>query len=124
FELGSNAKPLLENLFDLFGTLDADGVVINLFGSIFDTVKSSPKLLVGQPFNDTVFWQSNENTSGNLRKVIAAAAAGTSQRIVLDFRINSERRAPMELNIQPLPGRAGSRSDLFITGKVIDLLDE
>jgi PAS domain S-box-containing protein len=124
FELGSNAKPLLENLFDLFGTLDADGVVIDLFGSIFETVKSSPKLLIGQPFNDTVFWQSNENTSGNLRKAIAAAAAGSNQRIVLDFRINSKKRAPMELNIQPLHGSPDTRSNLFITGKIVDLLDE
>lgn len=123
-ELGSNTKPLLENLFDLFGTLDASGVVVNLFGSIFDTVKSSPKLLVGQSFSETVFWQSNENTSGNLKKVIEAAANGTAQRTVLDFRINSETRAPMELNVQPLPGSADGRPDLFITGKIIDLSDQ
>ncbi len=124
FELGSNTKPLLENLFDLFGTLDANGVVLNLFGSIFDTVKRSPKLLIGQPFSDTVFWQSNENTSGNLRKAIAAAAAGSTQRVVLDFRINSERNDPMELNIQPLPGSSAENPDLFITGKIVDLRDQ
>lgn len=122
FDLGSNSRLLLENVFDLFGTLDAEGVVINLFGSIFQTAKNSPKLLIGQLFSETVFWQSNENTSGNLQNAIDAAAAGTPQKIIFDFRINFELKSPMELNIQPIPGTSPTK--LFITGQLIKGSDD
>ncbi len=123
FDLGSNARPLLENIFDLFGTLDSEGIVINLFGSIFQTANNSPKLLIGQLFSETVFWQSTENTSGNLQNVIDAAATGIPQKIVLDFRVNSELKSPMQLNIQPIPGSA-SKTKLFITGQLLNGSDD
>ncbi len=119
FNLGANARPLLENIFDLFGTLDPNGVVIDLYGSIFEVAGNSPELLIGQPFSETVFWQSNENTAGNLQKVIEAAAAGSHQRIVLDFRVNSERKSPMELNIQPIQD-SEAETKLFISGQIVD----
>jgi len=123
FDPSSSARPLLENIFDLFGTLDSEGVVINLFGSIFQTANNSPKLLIGQLFSETVFWQSTENTSGNLQNVIDAAADGRPQKIILDFRINSEMKSPLELNIQPIPGTEPD-TKLFITGQLLNRFDD
>src|ERR1041385_6708578 len=43
------------NVFDFFGTLDGDGRVITLNGSIFEQTKTDPTLLVGQRLSETVF---------------------------------------------------------------------
>src|SRR5215470_3924125 len=68
------------NVFDFFGTLDREGRVISLDGSIFEQTKTDPKLLIGQPLAETVFWQASENTSRTVEEAINQAAGGKPSR--------------------------------------------
>ena len=90
------------NVFDFFGTLDSEGQVITLDGSIFEQTKTNPKFLVGQRLSETVFWQSSEHTSRTVDDAINRAADGESSRTIVDFRINSDRKVVVELFLQPL----------------------
>src|SRR5215813_6494186 len=80
------------NVFDFFGTLDQEGRVITLDGSIFEQTKTDPKLLIGQPLAETVFWQSSENTSRTVEDAISRAASGKSSRTIVDVRVSSDRK--------------------------------
>ncbi|MGB7068297.1 MAG: ATP-binding protein [Pyrinomonadaceae bacterium] len=103
-EAVQNTRSIFEYVFDFFGTLDLDGKVIDLNGSIFETTNTDPSLLVGQRFFETVFWQSSETTAEILAKAIDGAAAGESQKVLLDFRLSADRKLAVEVSILPLMG--------------------
>lgn len=118
FDLGKDGRGVLSNVFDLFGTVDENGVVQELYGSIFNSVQTSPDLLIGQRFTETAFWQSSRHTADLLEKALAKAVEGEHQRILLDFRAGADKRIPLEINIQPLL-REGPAKTLFISGQII-----
>ncbi len=93
---------IFANVFDLFGTLDETGKVIDLGGRIFERTNANPELLTGQRFAETVFWQSSENTAKIIEKSIESAAAGEHCRLLLDFRVSADEKIPVELIFQPL----------------------
>ena len=93
---------LFENLFDLYGKLDQRGNIIELHGKIFGKTTADPQMLVGQPFQDTVFWQSAENTPRLIDSAVKASINGQPQRILIDFRVSADERVPIELYIQAL----------------------
>src|ERR1051325_5938761 len=76
----SYAESIFWNVFDFFGTLDMEGRVISLDGSIFEQTKTDPKLLIAQPLAETVFWQATENTSRTVEEAINKAAGGKASR--------------------------------------------
>ena len=106
------------SVFDFFGTLDTTGRVISLAGSIFDQTKTDPQLLIGQPLSETVFWQASENTSKTVEDAIEQAAAGTSSRIIVDFRISSDKKVAVEMMLQPL-SRDGKPDCIFFSGQQV-----
>jgi PAS domain S-box-containing protein len=106
------------NVFDFFGTLDQEGRVISLDGSIFEQTKTDPKLLIGQPLAETVFWQSSENTSRTVEDAINRAASGKPSRTIVDFRVSADRKVAVELFLQPLK-RDGQPNCIFFSGQQV-----
>ncbi len=103
---------ILNNLFDFYGTLDSKGRVINLAGRIFESTNTNPELLIGQLFSQTVYWQSSENTAKIFEKCVENAANGESCKLLLDFRISSDEKIPVEVNWQPR--HANGESQVFV----------
>jgi len=105
-------------VFDFYGTLDIQGRVLTLDGTIFEQTKSDPKLLIGQRLSETVFWQASEHTSRSLEEAIERALAGQSSRSILDFRVSADRKVAVELFIQPLDRQGGS-GVIFFSGQQV-----
>ena len=99
---GLFTEDILENIFAFFGFLSPEGFVLSLKGKVFEKTETDPKLLTGQRFSETVYWQSSEYTPGVLEKAIQDAAKGQKSRTLLDFRINSEEKLIIELFLYPL----------------------
>lgn len=118
---------MFENVFDLFGTLDPGGRITNLDGRIFGRAGTNPGLLVGQPFWQTVFWQSSENTARLVEKAVADAMGGTDSDLVVDFRISAEEKVPVELQLRRVEVEPGP-SEIFVCGRTrqqsLDLPDK
>jgi PAS domain S-box-containing protein len=112
----SNA--IFENIFDFFGTLDADGFVLDLQGRIFEKTNTNPTLLVGQQFSQTVFWQSSENTSKIFEKAVESAVAGEPSKLILDFRIGAGEKIAVEVYVQPLKVPSGE-VQVFVCGQSV-----
>ena len=112
----STSRAIFENVFDLYGTLDRAGNIVELFGKIFDRTTADPQMLIGQPFPDTVFWQSAENTPRFIDRAVKKAAEGVPERILVDFRISADERVTVDLSLQQLIGPSGD-SALFFCGK-------
>ncbi|MBX3244106.1 MAG: response regulator [Acidobacteria bacterium] len=94
-------RSLLESIVDLYGILDSEGRVLDIAGRIFLETNIDPAMLTGQPFAETVFWQSSKNTSIILDNALSNAKTGIPQTITIDFRVRSDKRIPLELHIRP-----------------------
>jgi signal transduction histidine kinase/ActR/RegA family two-component response regulator len=114
--------PYTENIFrtvfDFYGTLDQEGRVISLDGSIFEHTKTDPQLLTGQLLSETVFWQASENTPRAVEEAIERAASGSASRIIVDFRVSSDRKVAVEMFLQPLK-REGAPDRIFVSGQQV-----
>ena len=104
-----------EDLFDLFGFLDRAGNIIELRGRIFDKTSADPQMLIGQPFPDTVFWQSAENTSRLVDRAIKNASNGAKERLIVDFRMSADERVALELRMQSV-AMEGEQPLVFFCG--------
>ena len=104
-----------ENIFDLFGFLDRAGNIIELHGKIFDRTSADPQMLVGQPFPDTVFWQSAENTPKLVDRAIKNASNGAPERILVDFRMSADERLAVDLRFQAVAAES-ERPLIFFCG--------
>src|SRR5437762_3505436 len=113
-----DVENIFSNIFDFYGTLDAEGRIISLSGSIFGQSKSDPELLVGQPFSETVYWQSSENTSRIVEDAISRSANGNSAKIIVDFRISADKKVAVEMLLQPLKCD-GMPDCIFLTGQQV-----
>ena len=111
-------QTIFENIFDFFGTLDADGSVSSLSGRVFETTNTNPKLLTGQQFSQTVFWQSSENTSKIFAKAIENAVNGEHSKLILDFRISADEKIAMEVYVQQLQSKDG-KIEVFVGGQSV-----
>ena len=109
---------IFENAFEFFGTLDSEGRVIALSGRLFKRTNTNTKLLAGQRFSETVFWQSSENTAKLVDKAVSDAAAGNCTDLLIDFRISAEEKLPVELQLQCL--REGEETDgIFVFARAL-----
>ena len=101
FYLDNQVKFIFDDIFAFFGTVNQKGYLINLHGRILEKTNFNSDLLIGQKFSETVFWQSSEHTSKLLEKAIEEASQGRTIKTLLDFRINSENKLIVELNLYP-----------------------
>ncbi len=111
-------QAIFENIFDFFGTLDADGNVLSMTGRIFETTNTNPKLLTGQQFSQTVFWQSSENTAKIVDKAIESSIDGEYSKLIVDFRISADEKVAMEVFVQRVGDRDG-KVEVFICGQSV-----
>ena len=108
-------ESFLTELFDLFGTLDAEGRVTKIAGRIFELTGTDPELLTGQVLSETVFWQSNRTTASALNSAIARAAGGEKADLVIDYRLGVGRKVPLDMAVLPYPGSNGN--NIFVCGR-------
>ena len=101
FDLSGQTRLIFTDLLAFFGLLDPAGKVLELSGSIFESMEIDHALLVGQRFPETVFWQSSENTPRVLDKAIKKTASGETSRILLDFRLSADKKIAIELFLYP-----------------------
>ena len=109
---------IFDKNFEFFGTLDPSGRVLSLNGRIFERTGAKPELLMGQPFSETVFWQSSENTARLVAKAVSDAAAGESSCVLVDFRVSAEEKVPVELQLQSL-SISESEREIFVSARLI-----
>src|SRR5687767_3363133 len=91
------ASLIFDRAFVLYGTLDHEGHILDLRGSIFGETTGKPSLLVRQPFAETVFWQTSEANVRLIEGAIQSATDGEPSSLVLDFRLNADEKRPIEL---------------------------
>lgn len=109
----------IKDVFDLIGVIDLKGRVIEMNGSIFSRTGIDPRLIAGQIFSETVFWQSTKSTSLLLTDAIAAAAEGKSVDMTLDFRISAEEKVAFDLQLRRISNE--KEEDVIVaTGKIAD----
>jgi PAS domain S-box-containing protein len=113
-----HTEEIFKNVFDFYGMIDASGFVIKLSGTIFDETKTDPDLLIGQRLSETVFWQTSENNSRTVEEAIESAAAGDRSKVIVDFRVSSDKKVPVEILFQPIRGD-GQPDGVFFSGQQI-----
>lgn len=109
---------IFKNVFDFYGTLDSDGRVVSLNGTIFEQTKADPELLIGQAFSETVFWQSSDTTPPIVEDAIKQVVSGEPTRILVDFRVSADKKVAVEMFLQPL--KVDGRPDvIFFSGQQV-----
>lgn len=103
----SASSKIFDNVFDLFGTLDIEGHILDLRGRIFNETNAEPELLVRQLFAESVFWQTSEANVRIVERAVKAAADGEGSVLHLDFRLNRDEKRPLELSFEPVETAAG-----------------
>ncbi|MEP6703396.1 MAG: ATP-binding protein [Acidobacteriota bacterium] len=112
-EFDPRSEAIFNNAFEFFGTLDGNGRILALTGRLFDRTSTNTKLLAGQLFSETVFWQSSEDTARLVDKAVAEAAEGKRADLVVDFRVSADEKVPVVLRLHPLKG-VGSADEIFV----------
>ena len=102
FPFDGQTFEIFKNLFSIYGTLNPQGKVLSLAGSIFDKTFADPKLLIGQNLTETVFWQSSEANFRLITDAVEAASRGIMSKTILQFRISKEEICYLELNLFPV----------------------
>lgn len=102
FSLDSQSQAIFENVFALFGTLTSEGFVLSLDGKVFERTTTDPKLLIGQKFSETVYWQASEHTAETLENSVAEAAKGINSKTLLDFRVSADEVINIEFYLHPI----------------------
>jgi PAS domain S-box-containing protein len=124
FKFDEQAQDIFDNVFAFWGRLTPDGSVLNLMGDVFERTATSPELLIGQKFSETVYWQSTEQTPNLLEQAIAKASSGKKTKIALDFRINSQEKIIIELFLQPVPSESATKELFFSAQDITDRENE
>ena len=101
------SSKIFEGVFELFGTLDTDGQIVDLRGRIFNETTADPKLLVRQHFAECVFWQTSETNVRIVERAVKAASEGEKPVLHLDFRLSADKKRPLELCFEPVETAAG-----------------
>ncbi len=102
FTPDSFSHTVFTNVFAFFGTLSSAGFVLSLEGKVFERTTTDPKLLIGQKFSETVYWQSAAHIPELVDKAISDAANGVKSKILLNFRISAAEIISIEFYLQPL----------------------
>ena len=105
FTFDTTTQTIFDDVFVFFGTLSSAGFVLSLEGKVFERTTTDPKLLIGQKFSETVYWQSSEHVPETLEKAIDDAAKGSKAKILLDFRVSAAEIISIEFYLRPLNDR-------------------
>jgi hypothetical protein len=97
FIIDAQSRDIFDNVFAFWGTLSSEGFVLSLDGQVFNRTVTDPKLLIGQKFSETVYWQASEHDSEILENSITEAAQGMKSKVLLDFRVSANEVINIEL---------------------------
>jgi PAS domain S-box-containing protein len=117
-EFDRRSQAIFDNAFEFFGTLDLTGRVVALSGRLFERANTNTKLLVGQHFSETVFWQSSEDTARQVDKAVTDAVAGKCSNLLVDFRVSADEKVPVELHLQALK-TPDSIDEIFVFARAL-----
>ncbi len=95
--IDAQTRNIYNNVFAFWGTLSSEGFVLSLEGQVFNRTVTDPKLLIGQKFSETVYWQASEHDSEILENSITETAKGTKSKVLLDFRVSANEIINIEL---------------------------
>jgi PAS domain S-box-containing protein len=102
FTIDAQGRDIFDNVFAFWGTLSSEGFVLSLDGQVFNRTVTDPKLLIGQKFSETVYWQASEHDSEILENSITEAAQGMKSKVLLDFRVSANEVINIELYLHPI----------------------
>lgn len=98
----SAASKIFDSAFDLYGTLDSEGNILDLRGRLFLETAADPSQLVRQHFAESVFWQTSETNVKILDRAVRSAADGERSALQIDFRLNADEKRPLEIHFEPI----------------------
>ncbi len=107
---------IIRHAFDLYGTIDRKGRVIEIQGNLFEETNVEPGRLVGQVFAETVFWQSSEANSRAVIDSVEKALADDVIKLRVSFRATAKEKIPVDLTFVPSP--AGDR--VFVLARRVE----
>jgi PAS domain S-box-containing protein len=104
FQFNNQINSIFDDVFAFHGTVSGKGYLLSLGGRVFEKTNLNTELLIGQKFSETVFWQSSEHTAKLLDKAIEeSSTGGKPTKSLLEFRLSSENKLVVELNLHPSP---------------------
>ncbi|MER3430723.1 MAG: hybrid sensor histidine kinase/response regulator [Blastocatellia bacterium] len=98
-EVDSILRHRLIEFFDIYGVLDEAAKILSLRGPVFARTVADPNLLIGQPFGESVFWQSSADNAKSVETAIRSLSIDSQTRIAVNFRVSAEEIVPLELRI-------------------------
>lgn len=102
FTIDAQNQDIFDNVFAFWGRLSSEGFVLSLDGQVFNRTATDPKLLIGQKFSETVYWQASEHDSEILEDSITEAALGMKSKVLLNFRVSANEIINIELYLHPI----------------------
>lgn len=93
---------IYEEVFCFYGSMNPEGFLITLNGSVFDETSIESDLIIGQKFAETVFWQAAPYTSNILQNAIEEAARANKSKLQLEFRVNAKKTLVVDLLLKPV----------------------
>ena len=117
-EFDSRTQAIFDNAFEFFCTLDSTGHILSISGRLFERTNTNTKLLKGQLFSETVFWQSSENTARLVAQAINNAATDKTAKLLVDFRVSADERVPVELQIHRF-GTSDGHDEMFVFARAL-----
>lgn len=120
-----NLSEIHKEIFCFYGSMNPEGFLTSLDGSVFEETSIEPHLLIGQNFSETVFWQAAPHISGLLQKAIEEAGNGGKSRIHTDFRISAKKNISVDLTFVPAKNTENQAAEvLFYALDVTDKENE
>lgn len=118
----SNSVNIYEEVFCFYGSMNPEGFLLSLNGSIFQETSIESNLLINQKFAETVFWQAAPHTSAVLQNAIEAAAAGNKSKLQLEFRVNAKKTIMVDLSLQPVVDNLEKTTEILFFA--VDITDK
>ena len=102
-EIDEYSHEIFKDLFAFFGILSSEGSILSLSGRIFSEMSVKPEVLIGQNFTEVVFWQTSDENINILKHTLENAGSVEKQSVLVNFRVSSKEKIPVELQIKTFP---------------------
>lgn len=114
---------IYEEVFCFYGSMNPEGFLLSLKGSVFEETSIDSNLLIGQKFSETVFWQAAPHISGVLQSAIQEVAAnGSKAKLQLEFRVSAKKTITVDLSLKPNINEHGETAEIFFYA--LDITDK
>lgn len=113
---------IYKEIFCFYGSMNTEGFLNSLGGSVFEKTSIEPQLIVGQNFSETVFWQAAPHIAGLLQNSVTEAAKGNKGRLLTDFRVNAKENISVDLSLVPVRDSAEVVSEILFYA--LDITDK